>query len=102
MHSICHTGDIFGSKRCDCGFQLKQAMKMIAAQGTGALFYLANHDSLSGRSPFNSGTTFTISLPVTAATRFFAALLTRNPLMKHEDNQDLFLRGHLLIPVYHP
>ena len=29
MHSICHTGDIFGSKRCDCGFQLKQSMKMI-------------------------------------------------------------------------
>jgi GTP cyclohydrolase II len=23
MHSICHTGDIFGSKRCDCGYQLK-------------------------------------------------------------------------------
>ncbi|OMP68424.1 GTP cyclohydrolase II [Domibacillus epiphyticus] len=44
MHSICHTGDIFGSKRCDCGFQLKQSMKMIAENGTGALFYLANHE----------------------------------------------------------
>lgn len=44
MHSICHTGDIFGSKRCDCGFQLKQAMKMIVEHGTGALFYLANHE----------------------------------------------------------
>ncbi|WP_078549380.1 GTP cyclohydrolase II [Litchfieldia alkalitelluris] len=44
MHSICHTGDIFGSKRCDCGFQLKSAMKMIAAQGSGALFYLSNHE----------------------------------------------------------
>ncbi|MEK4566322.1 GTP cyclohydrolase II [Alkalihalobacillus sp. FSL R5-0424] len=44
MHSICHTGDIFGSKRCDCGFQLKQSMKMIAEHGTGALFYLANHE----------------------------------------------------------
>lgn len=44
MHSICHTGDIFGSKRCDCGFQLKQAMKMIATHGSGALFYLANHE----------------------------------------------------------
>ena len=29
FHSIFHTGDIFGSKRCDCGFQLKQSMKMI-------------------------------------------------------------------------
>ncbi len=44
MHSICHTGDIFGSKRCDCGFQLKQSMKMIVKHGTGALFYLANHE----------------------------------------------------------
>jgi GTP cyclohydrolase II len=44
MHSICHTGDIFGSKRCDCGYQLKKAMKMIVSHGTGALFYLANHE----------------------------------------------------------
>ena len=44
MHSICHTGDIFGSKRCDCGFQLEQSMKMITEHGTGALFYLANHE----------------------------------------------------------
>lgn len=44
MHSICHTGDIFGSKRCDCGYQLKQSMKKIVDHGTGALFYLANHE----------------------------------------------------------
>jgi GTP cyclohydrolase II len=44
MHSVCHTGDIFGSKRCDCGFQLKQSMKKIIEHGTGALFYLANHE----------------------------------------------------------
>ena len=44
MHSICHTGDIFGSKRCDCGFQLKQSMQRIVEHGTGALFYLANHE----------------------------------------------------------
>lgn len=44
MHSICHTGDIFGSKRCDCGFQLRQSMKMIVENGSGALFYLANHE----------------------------------------------------------
>jgi GTP cyclohydrolase II len=44
MHSICHTGDIFGSKRCDCGFQLKQSMKLITEHGTGGLFYLANHE----------------------------------------------------------
>ncbi|WP_156291584.1 GTP cyclohydrolase II [Oceanobacillus salinisoli] len=44
MHSICHTGDIFGSKRCDCGYQLKQSMKKITEHGVGALFYLANHE----------------------------------------------------------
>ena len=44
MHSICHTGDIFGSKRCDCGYQLHQSMKMIVEHGSGALFYLANHE----------------------------------------------------------
>jgi GTP cyclohydrolase II len=44
MHSICHTGDIFGSKRCDCGFQLRESMRMIAKHGSGAIFYLANHE----------------------------------------------------------
>lgn len=44
MHSICHTGDIFGSKRCDCGYQLKQSMQKIVDHGSGALFYLANHE----------------------------------------------------------
>lgn len=44
LHSICHTGDIFGSKRCDCGFQLREAMKKIIDHGSGAIFYLANHE----------------------------------------------------------
>lgn len=44
LHSICHTGDIFGSKRCDCGFQLRKAMKIIIEHGSGAIFYLANHE----------------------------------------------------------
>jgi GTP cyclohydrolase II len=44
LHSICHTGDIFGSRRCDCGFQLHQSMRMIVENGSGALFYLANHE----------------------------------------------------------
>ncbi|SFB14133.1 GTP cyclohydrolase II [Cohnella sp. OV330] len=44
FHSICHTGDIFGSKRCDCGYQLKQSMKHVAEHGSGAIFYLANHE----------------------------------------------------------
>jgi len=39
VHSSCVTGDIFGSKRCDCGKQLELSMQMIAKQG-GLLIYL--------------------------------------------------------------
>ena len=44
MHSICHTGDIFGSQRCDCGYQLHESMKMVVEHGCGAIFYLADHE----------------------------------------------------------
>lgn len=40
VHSECLTGDIFGSRRCDCGHQLQSALKLIADEGTGALVYL--------------------------------------------------------------
>jgi 3,4-dihydroxy 2-butanone 4-phosphate synthase/GTP cyclohydrolase II len=40
MHSKCLTGDVFGSARCDCGWQLHSAMRMIAAEGRGAVVYL--------------------------------------------------------------
>ena len=39
-HSECLTGDVFGSERCDCGDQLRQALEMIAAEGRGVLVYL--------------------------------------------------------------
>ena len=40
MHSKCLTGDVFGSQRCDCGFQLHAAMKKIVEEGRGAIVYL--------------------------------------------------------------
>jgi 3,4-dihydroxy 2-butanone 4-phosphate synthase / GTP cyclohydrolase II len=40
MHSECLTGDVFGSQRCDCGMQLREAMRQIAAEGRGAILYL--------------------------------------------------------------
>jgi 3,4-dihydroxy 2-butanone 4-phosphate synthase/GTP cyclohydrolase II len=40
VHSECITGDLFHSKRCECGYQLITAMKMIEEQGKGALIYL--------------------------------------------------------------
>lgn len=41
VHSSCATGDIFASKRCDCGEQLHKAMQMIEAEGRGAIVYLS-------------------------------------------------------------
>ncbi len=40
VHSSCVTGDIFGSKRCDCGQQLHEAMLKIEKEGKGALIYM--------------------------------------------------------------
>ena len=40
VHSSCATGDILGSKRCDCGEQLHKAMQMIEREGRGALVYI--------------------------------------------------------------
>lgn len=40
LHSECLTGDVFGSERCDCGEQLEQSLKLIAAAGRGVLLYL--------------------------------------------------------------
>ncbi len=39
-HSACLTGDLFGSLRCDCGDQLRNAMTRLAAEGGGVLLYL--------------------------------------------------------------
>lgn len=40
MHSSCATGDIFGSKRCDCGEQLHRAIQLIEKEGKGMVVYL--------------------------------------------------------------
>ncbi len=40
VHSQCLTGDIFGSLRCDCGEQLRQAMRMIEQEGRGVVLYM--------------------------------------------------------------
>lgn len=40
VHSLCVTGDIFGSKRCDCGEQLHAALSMVEEEGKGAVLYM--------------------------------------------------------------
>jgi 3,4-dihydroxy 2-butanone 4-phosphate synthase/GTP cyclohydrolase II len=40
MHSQCLTGDVFGSQRCECGEQLRDAMSVIAQEGRGVVVYM--------------------------------------------------------------
>jgi 3,4-dihydroxy 2-butanone 4-phosphate synthase/GTP cyclohydrolase II len=44
VHSECLTGDVLGSHRCDCGSQLDDALRAIAAAGRGVLVYLRGHE----------------------------------------------------------
>jgi 3,4-dihydroxy 2-butanone 4-phosphate synthase/GTP cyclohydrolase II len=44
VHSECLTGDVFASRRCDCGPQLHAALAMIAAEGCGVVVYLRGHE----------------------------------------------------------
>lgn len=40
IHSECFTGDVLGSRRCDCGEQLDRSLQLLARQGQGVLIYL--------------------------------------------------------------
>lgn len=44
LHSECLTGDVFGSRRCDCGEQLEQAQSAITKEGRGVILYLRGHE----------------------------------------------------------
>lgn len=44
VHSECLTGDVFGSRRCDCGEQLDRALALIAHTGRGVLVYMRGHE----------------------------------------------------------
>ncbi|WP_122817323.1 bifunctional 3,4-dihydroxy-2-butanone-4-phosphate synthase/GTP cyclohydrolase II [Nocardioides pantholopis] len=44
VHSECLTGDVFGSRRCDCGPQLDEAIERIMAEGRGVVVYLRGHE----------------------------------------------------------
>lgn len=44
VHSECLTGDVFGSRRCDCGSQLHSALEQIDAHGSGVLVYMRQHE----------------------------------------------------------
>lgn len=44
VHSECLTGDVFGSRRCDCGPQLEAALAAVAAEGRGVVLYVRGHE----------------------------------------------------------
>ena len=44
LHSECLTGDALGSLRCDCGVQLRTAMRAVAAEDRGVVLYLTDHE----------------------------------------------------------
>src|SRR6187397_3059711 len=44
VHSECLTGDVFGSRRCDCGPQLHAALAAVAAEGRGVVLYVRGHE----------------------------------------------------------
>ncbi len=51
VHSECLTGDVFGSQRCDCGPQLHQAMRQVAAAGAGVVVYMRQEGRGIGLAP---------------------------------------------------
>ncbi len=44
VHSECLTGDVFGSRRCDCGLQLDEALRRVAEEGEGVVLYIRGHE----------------------------------------------------------
>jgi 3,4-dihydroxy 2-butanone 4-phosphate synthase/GTP cyclohydrolase II len=51
VHSECLTGDVFGSRRCDCGPQFQQAMKQVSAAGCGVILYMRQEGRGIGLGP---------------------------------------------------
>jgi len=51
VHSECLTGDVFGSRRCDCGPQLHQAMRQVAESGRGVVVYMRQEGRGIGLAP---------------------------------------------------
>ncbi len=51
VHSECLTGDVFGSRRCDCGPQLHQAMRQVADAGCGVVVYMRQEGRGIGLAP---------------------------------------------------
>ncbi len=51
VHSECLTGDVFGSRRCDCGPQLHQAMRQVAEMGCGVVVYMRQEGRGIGLAP---------------------------------------------------
>jgi 3,4-dihydroxy 2-butanone 4-phosphate synthase/GTP cyclohydrolase II len=51
VHSECLTGDVFGSQRCDCGPQLREAMRLVEREGAGVILYMRQEGRGIGLAP---------------------------------------------------
>jgi 3,4-dihydroxy 2-butanone 4-phosphate synthase/GTP cyclohydrolase II len=127
VHSECLTGDVFGSRRCDCGPQLDAALAAVAAQGRGVVLYMRGHEGRGigllhklqayqlqdqGRDTVDANTD--LGLPADARDYGTGAqilvelgvremrLLTNNPTKRAGlEGYGLFIVGRVALPVHH-
>ena len=96
LHSECLTGDALGSLRCDCGVQLRRALRQIAAEGRGVLVYSTGHEgrgiglanklrAYKARAVADAGIRVlrVVGLATTAHARNLRYLTTKQALMGH-------------------
>lgn len=88
VHSSCATGDLFGSRRCDCGDQLRLALERIAAHGGGAVLYMEQE----GRGLGLANKMRAYELQDRGLDTFDA----NTHLGFHEDERDYHAAGHIL------
>ena len=103
VHSECLTGDVFGSRRCDCGPQLQEALRRVAEAGTGVVVYLRGQEgrgiglleieAMPDRRDYGVGAQILADLGVATV-----RLMTDNPV-KYQRLKDLGLRIVEQVPL---
>jgi GTP cyclohydrolase II len=95
VHSCCATGDVFHSRKCDCGEQLDYALERIAQHGCGSLVYLSDHE---GRGIGLFAKAMAYALQSEGVDTFEANRI----LGYREDQRDFELAGTMLLSEHGP